>query len=433
MRGTSCVETAVIGAGPYGLSVAAHLSARGREVRIFGRPMGTWLDQMPDGMILKSEGFATSLSDPQHRYSLPEYAARHGIPYRDTGLPIPLADFRAYGLWFQRNAVPAAEQTEVVNVARQGGQFAVGLATGETVAARSVVLAVGTTYFAYVPPVLHPLLDEHVSHTSEHRVLTGFRGRDVTVVGAGQSALETATLLHEQGAAVRVLVRGSSLAWNPDPRPGTRSRVERLRCPTAELCGCGWQCLFYSHGAGLFHHLPAATRHHVVRSTFGPAGAWWLKPRLEGLFEVRLTCRVTGARVAGDRAVLQVEDDAGERHEFTTDHVIAGTGYRVDVARIPFLDRSLVGQMRQRRGLPVLSRRFESSVPGLHVVGLAAAHEFGPAMRFVYGADFTARRLSGGNGDSRAARPQRRFPARPGAASGTAPADAAGSGPRPGR
>jgi thioredoxin reductase len=433
MRGTPRVETAVIGAGPYGLSVAAHLSALGREVRIFGRPMGTWLDRMPDGMILKSEGFATSLSDPPRRYALPEYAARHGMPYQDTGLPIPLADFRAYGLWFQRNAVPAVEQTEVVSLARQDGHFTVGLATGETVPARTVVLAVGTTYFAYVPPVLTPLRGEHVSHTSEHRVLSGFRGHEVTVVGAGQSALETATLLHEHGAGVRVLVRGGSLAWNPDPRPQARSRVERLRCPTAELCGCGWQCLFYSHGAGLFHHLPLATRLHVVGSTFGPAGAWWLKPRLEGRFEVRLGCRVTGARPAGDRVVLEVEDDAGVRQELATDHVIAGTGYRVDVAAIPFLDRSLVARIRQRRGLPVLSRTFESSVPGLHVVGLAAAHEFGPAMRFVYGADFTARRLTGGNGGYRAARSQRRFPVRPGAATGTARAGAAGSGPRQGR
>jgi lysine/ornithine N-monooxygenase len=394
MRGTPSAETAIIGAGPYGLSIAAHLLAQRREVRIFGRPMGTWREQMPEGMLLKSEAFASSLSDAAGEYSLPAFANQHGVAYRDTGLPIALGDYSDYGLWFQRHAVPTVETTDVVSLSRHNGAFLVGLATGESFTARRVVLAIGTTYFAYIPPELRQL-DGKITHTSDHRDLSGFRGKNVTVVGAGQSALETAALLHEQDANVRVLVRGGFLDWNPDPKPENRTLFERLRCPPAELCGCGWRCIFHSHGAGLFHHLPLRTRLHVVGSTFGPAGAWWLRPRVQGRFEIQMQSRIRDARSVDGQVVLTVNGATRGARELVTDHVIAGTGYQVDISAIPFLDRSVLAGINQSRGLPVLSRTFESTVPGLYFVGLCAAHEFGPAMRFVHGADFTARRLAG--------------------------------------
>jgi hypothetical protein len=387
-------DTAIIGAGPYGLSIAAHLLARRHDVRIFGRPMSTWREQMPEGMLLKSEGFASSLSDAANEHSLPAFARRRGVEYRDTGRPIALSDYSEYGLWFQRHTVPIVETTDVVSLSRHNGAFRVGLATGESFKARRIIVAVGTTYFAYIPPELRGLDGQQITHTSQHRDLSGFRGSDVTVVGAGQSALETAALLHEHDANVRLLVRGRSLAWNPNPGPEQRGPLETLRCPPAELCGCGWRCIFHSHGAGLFHHLPLRTRLRVVCSTFGPAGAWWLRPRVEGRFDVQMQTWIQDTRNVDGRLILTLTDTTGGVREVVTDHVIAGTGYQVDVGAIRFLDRSIVAGVRRSRGLPVLSRTFESSIPGLHFVGLAAAHEFGPAMRFVHGAHFTARRLS---------------------------------------
>ena len=391
---TPSVETAIIGAGPYGLSVAAHLLDKGRDVRIFGRPMATWRDQMPHGMLLKSEGFASSLSDASGAYALPVFARHHGIGYRDTGAPIALSDYSEYGLWFQRHAVPSVEETDVVSLSRENGGFRIGLATKESFSARRVVVAVGTTYFAYVPPGLRRLRSTHVTHTSQHRDLRAFRDKQVTVVGAGQSALETAALLNEHDVDIRVLVRGRSLAWNPDPRPEERTLLDGMRCPPAPLCGCGWRCIFHTYGTRVFHHLPLRARLHVVRSTFGPAGAWWLKPRVEGRFDIQTRSKIRYARSDNGHVVLTVTNGTNDAREVVTDHVIAGTGYQVDIAAIPFLDRSLVAAIRQCRGLPLLSRTFESSVPRLHFVGLSAAHEFGPAMRFVYGAHFTARRLA---------------------------------------
>jgi FAD-dependent urate hydroxylase len=166
-----------------------------------------------------------------------------------------------------------------------------------------------------------------------------------------------------------------------------------LRCPTAPLCGCGWKCLFYSYGAGAFHYLPHRTRVSTVKQTFGPAGAWWLKPRVLGQVDIHLQTTVTRAEAKNGRVGLEVDDAMTGRTHFETDHVLAATGYHVNVDAIGFLDRDLRASVRTIDGVPKLSRSFESSIPGLYFVGLAAAHEFGPAMRFVYGADFAARRV----------------------------------------
>jgi pyruvate/2-oxoglutarate dehydrogenase complex dihydrolipoamide dehydrogenase (E3) component len=220
-----------------------------------------------------------------------------------------------------------------------------------------------------------------------------FRDRHVTIIGAGQSALESAALLHEHGAEVHVLVRAPQLAWNDDPGPEETSRLDRLRCPTAPLCGCGWKCLFYSYGAGAFHYLPHRTRVATVKQTFGPAGAWWLKPRVLGQVDIHLQTTVTRATAKNGQVALEVDDAMTGRRNLETDHVLAATGYHVNVDAIGFIDPNLRTAVRTIGGVPKLTRSFESSVPGLYFVGLAAAHEFGPAMRFVYGADFAARRV----------------------------------------
>src|ERR1700677_222637 len=138
------LETAIIGAGPYGLSIAAHFRARGIPFRIFGRPMDTWLNHMPKGMMLKSDGFASNLYDPASAYTLGQFCAERGIEYGDTGIPVRLETFNCYGLAFQSRMVPELEEKAVVGVEEGGAQgFRLLLEDGETVAAQRVVLAVG--------------------------------------------------------------------------------------------------------------------------------------------------------------------------------------------------------------------------------------------------------------------------------------------------
>lgn len=213
------------------------------------------------------------------------------------------------------------------------------------------------------------------------------------MIGGGQSALEAAALLSEEGATVRLVVRNPSLAWNPMPRFVRRSLYERLRRPVSNL-GQGLELWACCAAPTLFHHLPQRIRFERVKTVLGPAGAWWLKDRVVGRVQTFLGHFVRRAEARGDRAVLQVAGQDGQVLDLTTDHVIAATGYRFDLQRLPFLSQSLKSRLRAEQRQPVLSSHFESSVPGLYFTGLASASCFGPAMRFLHGADYTARRVS---------------------------------------
>jgi thioredoxin reductase len=417
------VEVAVVGAGPYGLSIAAHLAGRGVERRVFGRPMGSWIEHMPAGMLLKSEPYASNLSDPGGRFTLRAFAEEHGLAHADAGAPLAVERFTAYGTWFQRRAVPDVEDVRVTGVARRDHGFEVSLDTGERFRARSVVVATGIAPFACRPAAFDGVGRDLVSHTSAHRDLDRFRGLDVTVVGAGQSALETATLLFEHGARPRLVARAPGLAWNRVPSGARRSSFDKMRCPPAPLCGCGWECAFWSYGQRPFQLLPPAMRHHVVRSTFGPAGAWWLRDRFDHVPEVHLGTTVVAATPSPGGLVLALQDAGGATNETSTtrrvetQHVILGTGYRVDVGLIPFLAPELGVGIRRNGGYPVLTRFLESSVPGLHFAGMTAAVELGPSMRFVFGCDHAARmvthRLAGHRTGGRRARAGGWVPAGP--------------------
>jgi hypothetical protein len=390
---TSSLPVAIVGAGPYGLSVGAHIGASGIEFRIFGDPMSNWRFRMPRGMLLKSEPFASNLIEPRSGHTLERYCQEQGLPYQHLGLPVPVETFAGYGMWFQQELVPQVEATDVTGVDHVDGAFRLELATGEVVQAERVVMAVGISHFSHKPVQLDRLPGNLVTHSSNHLDLGRFRGRDVTVIGAGQSALETAALLHEHGAETRVLARAKSIVWNPTPTTGPRSRVQRVRRPQAGL-GPGWRAWFYSDAPMAFRHLPADVRIQRVRRVLGPAGAWWLRDRVEGRIPVIVGQSLRAAEPEGDGVRLRLVAEEGHRRDLWTEHVVAATGYRADVDALSFLSASLRGRIRRVAAAPALSRHFESSVPGLYFVGLAAANTFGPAQRFVYGSGFTAGRLS---------------------------------------
>jgi D-aspartate ligase len=323
--------------------------------------------------------------------TLAQYCSSRGLPYGEHGMPIALQTFVDYALSFQRKLVPEVEQCAVVALAGTLGGFELQLDTGERVTARRVVLAVGTTYFGYLPDQLSILPRELVTHSRDHSDLTKFAQREVTVIGGGQSALETAALLKEHGARVQVLVRAPSLAWNPPP--SVRTDVWRLSRPQSAL-GRGWKAWFYCNGPRVFQHLPLQFRSIAVERALGPAGAWWLKDRVLGRLPVLCGRVVREAREKGGRICLSLSCADGRTNEITADHVIAATGYKVKVDSLSFLDPGLSHRLRREGSAPALSPEFESSVAGLYFTGLAAATRFGPSMRFVFGAEFAARRIT---------------------------------------
>lgn len=393
----SC-SVAIIGAGPYGLSIAAHLRARGIEFRIFGTPMNTWRTRMPAGMFLKSEAFASNLSDPQRGYTLKRFCTENGIEYGDStdkGPPVSLETFTAYGLWFQKQLVPDVEDRAVVGLEQSAKGFLLRLDDGDTVTARRVIVAIGTTYFAYVPESLSHLPSDLLSHASEHHDLSRFRGRDVSVLGGGASALDLAALLHGVGATVRLIARQSSLSWSTKIyRPPWRRWY-----PLCGLGGGGKSILrgakkrFCEHAPMLFRHLPTQARVQINLTLLPPSGAWPIRQCVEQL--PLLLGHVLKRAEARDTSVhLRLIAPDGAEREVWTDHLIAATGYRLDLRKLTFLNEPLRLRLRSIGSAPILSANFESSIPSLFFVGLASANTFGPVMRHTLGARYTARRLS---------------------------------------
>jgi thioredoxin reductase len=383
--------TVIVGAGPYGLSVAAHLRQRGVRFRVFGRAMDSWISHMPSGMLLKSDGFASNISDPNEDYTLGQFCAERGIPYRDRGVPVSRETFASYGLAFQDRKVPELEDKTVVSIDPEGDGFVVGLDTGETFRARQVVLAVGVTHFGYVPEALANLPSEYVSHSAQHSDVARLRGRSVAVIGAGSSALDLAGLMHEAGVDVQLIARKPLKFHSKSDKP--RPWWDRLRRPPSGL-GPGWKSFFFANYPNVFHYLPESLRVEAVRRVLGPSGGAFIREKIEGKVPTVIGYSLDAARVQDGKVRLTLVDASSARREVTVDHVIAATGYKVELQKLKFLSDETRSRVKTVVGSPALSSSFESSIPGLYFVGLAAANSFGPVMRFAFGADFTARTVT---------------------------------------
>jgi len=388
------LNTAIIGAGPYGLSVAAHFRRQGIPFRIFGRPMDSWLNHMPKGMMLKSDGFASNIYDPEEAFTLEKFCAERGIKYAAAGLPVQLETFVAYGQAFRERMLPELEDKQVISLDRAPGGFVLGLEDGETVAAQRVVLAVGITHFEYVPSNLANLSPQFLSHSFRHADPGVFKGKNVVVIGGGASAIDLAALLHEAGADVQLVARQPELKFHSMPTGKPRSHWQQVRHPKSGL-GPGLRSRFYADAPGLFHHLPEQFRLEIVEKSLGPSAGWFVKDKMA---QVPCLLGYTPERAEvldGNHEVrLHLRAADGSERKVVTGHIIAATGYKVNLDRLTFLNSEIRSRIKTAKGSPVLSSSFESSMPGIYFVGLAAANSFGPVMRFAFGAGFAARRLT---------------------------------------
>jgi FAD-dependent urate hydroxylase len=381
-------DVAIIGAGPYGLSAAAHLrAANGLNIHVFGEPMAFWERHMPKGMLLRSPLAGSHLSDPSSDLSLETYQTATG---NKITAPLPLHLFTGYGRWFQSQVVPCVHPTRVQLVEKNGAGFRLTMEDGETWKARRVIVAAGIEPFAWRPREFQQIPPALASHACDHRDLTPFAGKKVAVIGGGQSALESAALLNETGAEVEVLVRAPFVRWLWRQKWFHTFRpVARLLYAPPDVGQAGLSHLVAR--PSLFRRLPRSMQDRLGKRAIRPAGAAWLHPRCE---PVRITTglTVTSASSAAGRATLELSDGT-KRH---VDHVLLATGYRVDIARYPFLGAELLRMVHRVAGYPQLDSGFQSSVPGLHFLGAPAAWSFGPLMRFVAGTEFAARALARG-------------------------------------
>jgi lysine/ornithine N-monooxygenase len=389
---SNAVDVVIIGAGPYGLSLAAHLSVSKLSYRIFGTPMSSWRNHMLARTWLKSDGFASSLYDPESAFTLSHYCQEHSLPYADVGLPVPIETFVAYGLAFQKRFVPQLEEIEVTAVERTPGGFELTTQTGEIVRSKRVVVAAGITHFGHIPPMFGALPPEFLTHSSDHTDVSSFEGRRVAIIGAGASAVDLAGLLHEAGAETHLIARRPSIAFH-EPSFEPRPLAQRVLMPRSGL-GLGWRSRLCTDAPLLFHSMPSRLRRRAVQRHLGPAPGWFAKARFVGRVTSHLGTRMKHAGIRGNCVSLKFTQQDGSDTELPFDHVICATGYKVSLQRLCFIHPDLRKQMATADDVPTLNRNFQSVVPDLYFVGLASSNSFGPLCRFAYGAKFTSKRLA---------------------------------------
>ena len=384
-------EVVVIGAGPYGLAVAAHLKSRGIATHVFGEPMSFWRLNMPKGMKLRSPLAATDISDPENAHSLETYSRSRGASLAEQ---LPIETFVDYGGWFQTRAVPDLDRRLVVRIEATGDGYLVVPAGGEPVFARRVVMATGLANQQFRPPVFAGAAAGLVTHTSDHDGFDDFRDKRVAVIGRGQSACETAALLSEAGARAEIICRGPIHWLGAGRHAGGWRRQMRGRLSSllqAPSAVGPFPLSWLVEAPSLARMLPQDMRAAFNAATLRAGAAGWLRPRF-GEVNIISDVEIVGAAANGHGVELKF----AERDPRVFDRVILATGYKFDVARLGMLAPELRSAIACRAGSPVLSAGFESSAPGLHFVGAGAVASLGPLMRFIAGTGFTGRRVASG-------------------------------------
>src|ERR1700704_102075 len=298
-------DVAIIGAGPYGLSLAAHLRARGVKYRIFGEPMRFWLN-MPVGVNLKSLAFATSIALPKPGYSYPEWCRQHGL---EDFEPCTMQSFAAYGLEIQKQFVPDVEEVLATNVSLPAGGFEVALSSGEHLLSRKVVVCTGLSELARIPDVLRELGPDRMRHTFDISDYSEFRNKTVAVIGAGASAIEAGALVCEAGGDSEVLFRGQEAIFH-GRTPRVRPLWERIKNPMTVLGASRRHWILQQLPLSVYM-LPTERRTRFVKRYVGPASPWWIKDRVLGKVPIHVRHEVVEVGNANQRVQLKMRDAEG--------------------------------------------------------------------------------------------------------------------------
>ena len=393
-------EVAIIGAGPYGLAVAAHLAHAGVETRVFGSPLSFWRKHMPKGMNLRSALSASDIADPEDALKLSAYAQEHGLALH---YPLPLDEFLRYAQWRLERSGVEVEPRVVRTIEKLEHGFCLTFLDEAPVIAHRVVIATGLANQDFRPASFLGLPRGLVSHGYEHDDFAPFVGKRVAVIGAGQSGCESAALLSEHGAKVDLFAR-KAIRWagkeeaGPSPAISVRNALRKL---TTTKYGVGpLPHRYLAELPDLVRRLPDRLRSEFNEGCLRPSAASWIKPRARDV-TFRLAQGALRPEVSGSAIRLSVE---GETE--TYDHVLLATGYKTDISRLEFIAPNLLGRIQCVDGSPVLTRGFKSSMDGLHFVGSSAVYSYGPLMRFVAGTRYAARHLTQSVVARRAARPR---------------------------
>ncbi|WP_164779583.1 NAD(P)-binding domain-containing protein [Paenibacillus kobensis] len=363
------LDLVIVGAGPYGISLAANASAQQLSYRMFGQPMSFWKEDMPQNMYIRTPCQFVSFSDYESRYTMERFAEETDAV---LDYPLPRSSFIQYASWFMKKNEVTYIPEKVKKIRGSEYCFEVELMTGETYMTRNVVIATGISDFKYIPEVLRGQFGTYVSHSSGYTSFSAFINKSVIVLGSGQSAWEAAVLLREAEVDVEIIYRRMLPNYSVN-------RMDDFRLQTL---------------GNQFYGLSPLVKQRIRDSEMSSAPvAAFLQPLVEG--KVRQTGNVTieKTETSSDKIILTLSD--GTRR--IADHVIAATGFMMNVNNLPMLSIQLKREIQREQGdvrYPRLNGSFETSVRGLYFAGPLTAYSHGPTFLFLLGLRKTARSIT---------------------------------------
>lgn len=358
------LDLIIIGSGPFGISLASHAVSNNLEYKLFGYPMDFWKNQMPQDMFIRTPHEFVSFSDSKDELTVQQFSLETDI---ELVTPLPRPIFVQYANWFAQKSGIEFTPNKIIKVKNQAGYYEVISETGEQYTAKNVVVATGVEHYKYLPDFLKQLPPQMVTHTSGYTTFSQFKGKRVVVLGSGQSAWEAAGLLHRDGADVELIYRKEGPNY-----AGSRENEIALR-----------------DVGDVFYQLPIEEKKQGWGQSPGSV-AHFLKPYVEGLVPQNAGVSIEHIEPINEEEVRIVLSDGTDK---TVNHIIAATGFRIDLDQVPFFDEDLLSIINREEGyshFPKLNESFESSLSGLYFAGPLSSHSHGPTFRFILGLRKTA-------------------------------------------
>lgn len=368
----------IIGAGPFGLALAAHVHDLGIDYLIVGKPMEFWHDNMPDGMVLRSA--SDWHLDVANDATIERFLAEQGLTPASVE-PLSRDFYLRYVQWFQDRKQIHVRPVYVTQLDHQPAAaraFRAITDEGEMITADQVVIAVGFKYFKHLPPdIVQMLPPGRFAHTCDLVDFANLRGKRCLILGGRQSAFEWAALIHEAGAAkVHVAHRHSSPAFQAADWSWVNPMVDAI-----------------ADNPGWFRNLSQEEKDRVSYRLWSE-GRMKVEPWLERRVRqpgvsIWPQTRVVHSSALPDGTVsVTLDNDT----TLVVDAIILATGYKVQIDRVPFLAHgNILPQMETRNGFPVLDEHFQTNIPGLFVTSMAGAQDFGPFWGFTIAVRTSAR------------------------------------------
>jgi cation diffusion facilitator CzcD-associated flavoprotein CzcO len=356
----------IIGAGPFGLAMSAHAKHLGIDHIVVGKTMEFWKENMPEGMLLRSD--CHWHLDPENEHTINKFLELNGLTYNDVE-PLSVQFYLSYVQWFIEKKQIEVLETYVQKLDEDADGFTAYLDNGTTIHAKFVVIAMGLQYFQFVPVALmKDLPQSSYTHSSDFVDMKSMKNKRVLILGGRQSAFEWAALLNEAGA------KTVYLSYRHDTPQFTQS-------------DWAWVNPMVDHIA----EEPSWFRKLSLQEQENISKRLWAEGRLK--LEPWLAKRIKKENIKllpSTRLLSCVRIESGELKimfdkapNITADHIILATGFKVNIHNLPFLAAgNILSKLSINNDHPAIDEYFQTNIPGLFITSMAASQDFGPFFGF---------------------------------------------------